>query len=135
MNVVDKKAILASWLAEQTEIELAILFGSYAKGVETQRSDIDFAISLMNKKELSAQLKLEYVVQLAALLKTDIDLIDLKKVGQPLLSQIMKYGLCLKGSHTQYAELAIKNINTTEDFIPYIDRMMLERRERWLNNG
>ena len=62
----------------------------------------------------------------------NIDLIDLKTVGQPLLSQIMKYGKLLKGDTNAYAEIAIRNINTAQDFLPYIKRMMAERRLRYL---
>jgi len=45
----------------------------------------------------------------------------------------MKYGKRLKGSSVQYAELAVKNVNTAQDFLPGIKRMMKERRERLLN--
>ena len=45
----------------------------------------------------------------------------------------MKYGKRLKGSSIQYAELAIKNVNTAQDFLPAIRSLMDERRERLLN--
>ena len=114
---------------------MAILFGSYSRGTETVHSDIDLAIQLSSGKTIQADEKLNYLTQLGKLLETDIDLIDLKKAGQPLLSQIIKYGKRLKGQQTQYIELSIKNINTTQDFMPYIERMMSERRKRWLANG
>lgn len=135
MNSTDKEKKLATWLVEHTEIETAILFGSYAKGTENNHSDIDLAIQLLSGKTLQAEEKLNYLAQLGKLLETDIDLIDLKKVGQPLLSQVIKYGKRLKGQETQYIELAIKNINTTQDFMPYIERMMMLRRKRWLTHG
>lgn len=135
MNSIDKEKKLAAWLIAHTEIEMAILFGSYAKGTENSRSDIDLAIQLSSGETIQAEQKLDYLTQLVKLLETDIDLIDLKKVGQPLLSQIIKYGRRLKGQQTQYTELAIKNINTTQDFMPYIERMMTTRRKRWLTDG
>jgi len=135
MKSTDKEKQLATWLTEHPEIEMAILFGSYSKGTETVHSDIDLAIQLSSGKTIQADEKLNYLTQLGELLETDIDLIDLKKAGQPLLSQIIKYGKRLKGQQTQYIELAIKNINTTQDFMPYIERMMSERRKRWLANG
>jgi uncharacterized protein len=135
MKSTDKEKRLATWLTEHTEIDMAILFGSYAKETETFRSDIDLAIQLSSGKAIQAEEKLNYLTQLGKLLETDIDLIDLKKAGQPLFSQIIKYGRRLKGSQTQYIELAIKNINTTQDFMPYIERMMSERRKQWLANG
>lgn len=135
MNSIDKEKKLAAWLIAHTEIEMAILFGSYAKGTENNRSDIDLAIQLSSGETIQAEQKLDYLTQLVKLLETDIDLIDLKKVGQPLLSQIIKYGKRLKGQQAHYIELTIKNINTTQDFMPYIERMMTERRKRWLTNG
>jgi len=135
MKSTAKENQLATWLTEHPEIEMAILFGSYSKGTETVHSDIDLAIQLSSGKTIQADEKLNYLTQLGELLETDIDLIDLKKAGQPLLSQIIKYGKRLKGQQTQYIELAIKNINTTPDFMPYIERMMSERRKRWLANG
>lgn len=126
---------LATWLIDHTEIEMAILFGSYAKGTENIHSDIDIAIQLSSGKTIQAEEKLDYLTQLGKLLETDVDLIDLKKAGQPLLSQIIRYGKRLKGQQIQYVELAIKNINTTQDFMPYIKRMMLTRRKHWLTDG
>jgi len=135
MNSIDKEKKLTTWLIQHTEVEMAILFGSYAKGTENSRSDIDLAIQLSSGETIQAEQKLDYLTQLVKLLETDIDLIDLKKVGQPLLSQIIKYGRRLKGQQAHYIELTIKNINTTQDFMPYIERMMTERRKHWLTNG
>jgi len=123
------------WLEQNNEIEIAILFGSYAKGSQTQKSDLDLTIQLASGSTISAKQKLAFIEQLAKLVLVTIDLVDLQRTGQPLLSQIMKYGKQLKGGQTQYAELAIKNINTTEDFLPYIKRMMRERRMRCLADG
>lgn len=123
------------WLQHNNKIELAILFGSYAKGTQTSHSDLDLAVQLVSGFSINAQQKLDYIVQLGNLLSINIDLIDLNTVGQPLLSQIMKYGKQLKGDRTQYAEIAIKNINTTQDFLPCIQRMMAERRMYCLSDG
>ena len=135
MNSTSKEKQLLIWLTEHTEIETAILFGSYATGSENNHSDIDLAIQLSSNKKISAEQKLHYLMELVKLLATDIDLIDLNTVGQPLLSQIIKYGKRLKGSQLSYIELAIKNINTTQDFMPYIERMLSKRRKQWLTNG
>lgn len=135
MTPISKNQQLKDWLETAKEIELAILFGSYAKGTENSQSDIDLAIRLVSDAAMTATEKLNYLVSLEKLLKANVDVIDLKTVGQPLLSEILKHGLLLKGSKMQYAELALKNINTTQDFMPAIDRMMATRRKRWLNHG
>lgn len=135
MAVIDIEKELINWLAEHVEIELAILFGSCAKGTEAKDSDIDLAVQLESGKFMCAEQKLNYLTELGRLLNKDIDIIDLNKAGQPLLSQIIKYGKCLIGQKNRYIELVLKNINTTQDFMPYIERMLLERRKKWLDNG
>ena len=132
MVLSEKKKQLQMWLEDNNEIGLAILFGSYAKGTQTSHSDLDLAIQLVSGSSLTAFQKLDFIEQIGSLLLINIDLIDLNVVGQPLLSQIMKYGKLLKGDQLQYTELAIKNVNTGQDFLPYIKRMMAERRQRCL---
>ncbi len=132
MKILEKLKI---WLKNNDIIEVAILFGSYAKETQTIHSDLDLAITLTSKCRLTAKQKINYIVQLSDILSVSVDLIDLKQAGQPLLSQIIKYGKQLKGNRTQYAEIAIKNINTNQDFTPYIKRMLAERRTRLLTDG
>ena len=132
MVISEKEKQLQIWLEDKTEIGLAILFGSYAKGMQTSQSDLDLAILLVSGSSITAGQKLDFIEQIGSLLLVNVDLIDLKDVGQPLLSQIMRYGKLLKGDQLQYIELAIKNVNTGQDFLPYIKRMMAERRQRCL---
>lgn len=128
-NKIDRLKI---WLNEQPEIELALLFGSYANASQQSNSDLDLAIQTKSKTGLNAEQKLSYLEQLNILLEVEIDLIDLHNIGQPLLSQIMKYGKQLKGDNNIYAELAVKSVNSAQDFIPYIKRMLAERRELYI---
>jgi predicted nucleotidyltransferase len=132
MVLSEKEKQLQLWLDNNNEIDIAILFGSYAKGTQSPQSDLDLAIQLVSGLNIIASKKLDYIEQIGSILLINIDLIDLRTVGQPLLSQIMKYGKLLKGNQLQYAELAIKNVNTGQDFLPYIKRMMAERRQRCL---
>ena len=122
---------LKRFFEKDQNIHQVILFGSYARGEQTAGSDMDIAIQLA--EPMVPKQKLYYLEKLHDYTGTDIDLVDLLRVGQPLLSQIMKYGKRLKGSSIQYAELAIKNVNTAQDFLPGIKRLMKERRERLLN--
>jgi len=119
------------FLQNDSKIKQAILFGSYAKVTQMEDSDLDLAIQL--EKPMTATQKLAYIEKLQNYTDTEIDLVDLLTVGQPLLSQIMKYGKRLKGNSTQYAELAVKNVNTTQDFMPAIKYIMKARRKRLLN--
>lgn len=122
---------LKIFFEKDQNIHQVILFGSYARGEQTAGSDMDIAIQLA--EPMVAKQKLYYLEKIHEYTDTDIDLVDLLRVGQPLLSQIMKYGKRLKGNSIQYAELAIKNVNTAQDFLPGIRSLMKERRERLLN--
>jgi predicted nucleotidyltransferase len=132
MNIVDA---LDTWLKAHSEIELAILFGSYAKGNATQLSDVDVAIQLASGRCLDADDKVSYLDDLSCLLRKNIDLVDLRVVGQPLLSQIMKYGQCLVGKQQAFGLLAVRNVNSAQDFMPNIEQMLMDRRQRWLADG
>jgi predicted nucleotidyltransferase len=122
---------LERFFEKDQKVHQVILFGSYAREEQTARSDMDIAIQLA--KPMLPKQKLYYLEKIQEYTGTSIDLVDLLRVGQPLLSQIMKYGKRLKGSSTQYAELAVRNVNTAQDFLPGIRRLMKARRERLLN--
>ena len=122
---------VTEFLKRDPDVRQAILFGSYATNTNHSMSDMDLAIQLQGP--MTAAQKMSYLGKLQNCTDVDIDLVDLHSVGQPLLSQILKYGQRLKGSSVLYAELAVKNVNTAEDFLPYIKRMLKERRKRLLS--
>jgi len=131
-NILLKKQIqtLKTILEKDREIELAILFGSCAKGNANFKSDIDIAIKLNNV--LLENKKIKLIQSIAVTMGRAVDLVDLHKVGQPLLSQIIKYGMVIKGQEEIFTELATKNVYANEDFLPYIKRSLKERRENWI---
>jgi uncharacterized protein len=124
-------AKLNFFLKRDQNIQLAILFGSYARGTQTANSDLDLAIQL--EEPMTSKQKLAYLEKLYEITCVNTDLVDLHRAGQPLLSQIMKYGQILKKNSRQFAELAVRNVNTSQDFLPCIERLLKERRERLLN--
>ena len=117
-------------LDDESDIVLAILFGSCAKGTATFNSDIDIAIKL--NKPLLKDKKIRLIQCLANITGRAVDLVDLAKVGEPLLSQIIKHGELIKGNKQAYTEIAIKNVYANEDFLPYIKRSFQERRDKWI---
>ena len=115
---------------EDVDITLALIFGSYVKGKLSAESDIDIAIKL--KKPLLESKKILIIQSIANITGRAVDLVDLQKVGEPLLNQIIKGGKVIKGSSQAYTELAIKNVYANEDFLPYIKRSLKARREKWI---
>ena len=117
-------------LAQHGGIRLAILFGSLAKGRATAESDLDLAV-LMDVS-LSVETKMALIGDLSQAMGRPVDLIDLRVTGEPILGQILKYGVRLLGSDTDYAELIKRHLFDEADFMPYRRRILAERRLAWI---
>lgn len=128
MNKEPITELLKNW----PEIKAAWLFGSVAKGTATEKSDIDIAI--YTRQPLDTEKHIELVEELALLTGRAVDLIDLKRAGEPLLGEILKKGVQLFGSQEIYAALIKQHIYDTADFLPYAERILAERREKWINS-
>jgi predicted nucleotidyltransferase len=111
-------------------VRLAILFGSLATGRATAESDLDLAV-LMDAP-LSAETKMALIADLSLAIGRPVDLIDLKTTGEPLLGQILKHGVRLFGSESDYADLIKRHLFDEADFTPYRRRILTERRRQWI---
>ena len=117
-------------LTRRGRIRLAILFGSLAKGRATPESDLDLAV-LMDAP-LSAETRIALIGELSQAMGRPVDLIDLRVSGEPILGQILKYGVRLLGNDTDYAELIKRHLFDEADFMPYRRRILAERRRAWI---
>ncbi len=111
-------------------IRQAIVFGSVATGSARDDSDLDIAVE--GDHPLQAEDKLRLIESLAATVGRPVDLIDLKAIGGPLLGQILKHGERILGSDADHAELLRRYLFDVEDFQPYVERMLRERRQAWI---
>lgn len=119
-------------LARHGGIHTAILFGSIAKAGASPQSDIDVAVSMGTR--LTAETKLALIDELASATGRPVDLIDLRTAGEPLLGQILRHGIRLLGSNSDYAELIKRHLFAEADFVPYQRRILTERRRAWIGN-
>lgn len=117
-------------LANHQDIELAIVFGSVASGNARRDSDIDVAIQ--GAAILGADEKMRLVAELAAATGRPVDLIDLRTAGEPLLGQILKHGRMIRGDAADRAALMQRHVYAMEDFMPYVERTLQERRRAWI---
>lgn len=113
-----------------TDIRQAIVFGSVAAGTARAGSDLDIAVAA--ERPLSAERRLELIESLALASGRPVDLIDLRTAGEPLLGQILQNGVRLRGSDAEHAELVRRHLFDAADFLPYVERMLEERRQRWI---
>lgn len=121
---------LRNVLSRHPHIELAILFGSLAMDKGKPDSDIDLAVA--SGTPLDASKKLALITDLAETLGRPVDLIDLARVGEPLLGQILRHGRRILGSDERYARLLSRHLFDMADFMPYRHRILAERRHTWI---
>ncbi|MDN5924473.1 MAG: nucleotidyltransferase domain-containing protein [Xanthomonadales bacterium] len=121
---------IATALARHPALELAIVFGSVARGQARSDSDIDIAVQADHP--LSADDKIRLIEDLAMATGRPVDLIDLATVGAPLLGEILRDGKRIIGRNHDLAELALRNIYLNEDFMPYVQRALHARNHQWL---
>lgn len=129
---VDIKNILIKYFSTQKYIQIAILYGSFARGTETTTSDIDIAIGGSEKfpPKILANLNLE----LSKLLNREIDIVDLNNINGTILTQILTKSTMLKKENKiLYAELIRKMIYFEEDMAPNLRYILDYRREKFLN--
>lgn len=129
-NNETEMALLTQLLSKDDTISLAMVFGSVAK--DTPKSDSDIDIAIKTNKPLKTQQKIALIQSIAKQLGRPVDLIDLRTVGEPLLGQIIQYGKQIKGNNNDIASLALQHLYANEDFMPYLQRALKERRERWI---
>jgi predicted nucleotidyltransferase len=114
-------------------LELALLFGSVAKGQQRRDSDLDIAVAA--KQALTVAEKVALVDALTESSGRTIDLIDLKTVTEPLLGQIVRHGRRLLGSDSAYGQLISRHLFEQTDFLPYRTRVLAERRAAWIGKS
>ncbi|MBB3104141.1 type VII toxin-antitoxin system MntA family adenylyltransferase antitoxin [Azomonas macrocytogenes] len=112
------------------DLVLAYVFGSVARGRARPDSDVDVAV--LADAPLDATYKARLIEDIASATGRPVDLIDLAGVGEPLLGQILRYGVRIRGDAARHAQWVTRHIFNNEDFVPYIERMLAERRQRWI---
>lgn len=92
---IDKIKDIVKKVFKEYEVEYCYLFGSYAKGKQNEKSDIDLLIS-GNVKGIKYY---GLVEKLREKLKKKVDVLDLKQLNnnQELLNEILKDGIRIYG--------------------------------------
>ncbi|MHB1273893.1 MAG: hypothetical protein ACYCZD_14215 [Rhodanobacter sp.] len=53
-------------------------------------------------------------------------------MSNPLLGQTLKPGQRIRGEAADLAPLMQRHVYAMEDFMPYVERMLEERRQAWI---
>ena len=113
------------------DLQLAVVFGSFADGRQSPHSDLDIAVAL--NQTMSVAQHIDTIGNLAVATGRPIDLIDLRSAGEALLGQIMQYGVRILGSDVLHAQFMTRHIMNAADFMPYQTRILKERRQAWIS--
>jgi predicted nucleotidyltransferase len=121
--------MLKDVLAQFPTLVLALVFGSVAQRRERADSDLDIAVAA--RQPLTPVERMNIIAALAEQTGRPVDLIDLSGVAEPLLGQIVRHGRRLLGSDGVYGNLISKHLFEQADFMPYRNRVLVERRAAW----
>lgn len=115
-----------------SEIQLCIVFGSAASGRAVSGSDLDIAVAA--DKPLTTKRRLELAEVLSTAANQEIDLIDLMADSGPIIRQALSKGVIVKNlNKSLYAKIISRMLFNQTDMMPYYDRILRERRARFLN--
>jgi len=123
-------AAVHQYLLRRGNVRQAIVFGSMATDRARPGSDMDLAIDLGHR--IRADEKLALTEELALITGRPVDIVDLRTAGEPLLGQILRHGQRLIGSQTDQAALIRRHLLDAADFLPYVERILRERRQAWI---
>jgi len=123
---------IRDYLDGQRDITLAVVFGSMASGEADTDSDIDLAV-YCDAGALSATRKLELITAVAGMTGRPVDLVDLRNADVLIRREALTGGkrLVARNPHVHGDELS-RMVIDAEDFLPYLERSMRQRRERWI---
>lgn len=111
-------------------VALVMVFGSCASGKAGPLSDLDIAVDA--GQTLTTAQQFELIQALAQATGRPIDLIDLRRVGEPLLGQILNHGRRIMGTDHVHAQYMTRHVMDVADFVPLQQRVLEERRQAWI---
>lgn len=92
MNTSDIITKLEKFFLDYPDINAVILFGSFGKGLQTHRSDVDLAILFKYENVLSQLELLDLRESLSGYLEKDVDLVCLNVADPIIAMQVYKTG-------------------------------------------
>lgn len=125
---------LTTLLSRYPVIKLAILFGSQADPARTKHFDSDIDLAIMTAEPVSSHFKMELIQAISTELDRPVDIVVVNDAPEPILGEVLK-GQRLLGDHSTYAQLLTRHLLNVADFLPLRQRILKERRDRWMQDG
>jgi predicted nucleotidyltransferase len=114
-------AVLSGVLAGRADVELALLFGSTARGEAGPGSDVDVAIRGLTGHTVD---RLGLAADLSAAARREVDVVDLDEASYPMLRALLRDAIVLhEGRPGAAADWRTRAILETETDRPWFERM------------
>ncbi|HMP73734.1 MAG TPA: nucleotidyltransferase domain-containing protein [Kiritimatiellia bacterium] len=118
-------------LANFPDIQVCLVYGSAAAGRLRRGSDLDVAVAA--RERLGAEKRMSIQEALVRGLGVEVDVLDLQAVSGVILHQALTTGvLVFVRDHELYGDLISRMLFNQADMMPYVRRMMKERRDRFV---
>ncbi|MEK7691324.1 MAG: nucleotidyltransferase domain-containing protein [Bdellovibrionota bacterium] len=117
------------YLESLTELQLAIVYGSFGANRENPSSDLDLAVAFA--KPLSVEERVDLAAQVAQAVGREVDLVDLKAAHGLILEEVLTKGqMVIKRDSRLHAELIKRMWLEKADFGLLRSRLLATRRKR-----
>ncbi|MEB1805968.1 MAG: nucleotidyltransferase domain-containing protein [Bacillaceae bacterium] len=118
--------VIIDKLVDHLNPVLIYIFGSFAKGTQTEKSDID--IAFLSKTKLTHYERFMLAQQLADIVKREVDLVDLEQASTVFQAQIVGYGKLMycsdERTRQEFEMLTLKKYaKLNEERKPIIDQI------------
>lgn len=124
------KEDLSVFLSQEQGMGMAVLYGSFAKGLERPDSDVDIAV--WKDEPLDPEALLDLADRIRQLLRREVDLVDLSKAHGALLTEILTGGTIILLRDPLIYERLIKRMwYEREDDGRFIEKILQERLRSW----
>lgn len=133
MEITDAQRAQVQAIGEKFGLKLILLYGSYAKGTQTELSDLD--IACLGKKPIDFETHIELYGELARVfgdIERDLDVQILDRKDPLFLYQVAKNSALLYGSTLDYNEFrayAFRAYHDSRDLRELQDRLMMRYQE------
>jgi predicted nucleotidyltransferase len=117
-------------LENNSQIQLAIIYGSCAAGTATAQSDIDLAVA--SAVCFSSDERLALAETIAVEFNCEVDLVDLESAHGALLQEILTRGaLAINRSPSLYEKFIKRMLAEKEDDSRVASKAIAERIQKW----
>ena len=107
------------------------MFGSQANPERQKHFGSDIDLAIMTDTPVSDCFKRQLIETISAELGCPVDIVNVNEAPEPILGEVLK-GQRLLGDDTAYAQLLTRHLLNTADFVPLRERILKERRDRWI---